>query len=682
MDNHDIKTAAWPEAGMDASDLLGMRYHIMMDAELIRLRSFQVFYSMWVMGNSSIGSSIFLQCLETENIHIPRNWESITVLTYKSFDDYVPVMKRIGSSWIYITNNSEKAEKIRQVARNTRVFIRIYGLDEEGRLTNYKPPTNRRLSREEVSNVGNRNTESTNNQLMMTKRNNVSRDSGDRKDVYLLPENIYPIREIVYMGSSVPSKMDYVFDSINRPIRLENEFMSNPQSITYQTSLPDMQAKIYQKAWLQNSYFKDKAEKMLSKPIVHEGICWPTDLLHDKNGNFVGILVPKAEGLQLKQDLMSQAGLETHFPEWNRKDLTHLVKVILEKIVFLQERNVLFGLINPGAIFVKDVDHVYFAEMDTWQVEGYPILSYERVMQAPELLDAGSSLRLYTKQQDNYGVALLTFMLLMPGKFPYNKGNNRDIRDSIKKMTFAFQYGERDGGEHGAREYFGLWRFVWSHLGNDLKKAFYFTFQNGQPYSFPEKRKYAGFWLAKVRELEEELSDPYDKESLRLFPRTFKRYSGGKTIRCEKCGIDHPVFYYKYPEKKICNSCLGRPSGIHFVCRSCEKTYYYDYSTLFKYEKLVETKDFKMPTHCPYCRSDKERCTECGKMVPQYRLNQNGVCPDCAEAARKRVAETRKCKECGRWFELTQGELDSYERKSMQTPVRCEACRRKKRIRY
>ena len=36
----------------------------------------------------------------------------------------------------------------------------------------------------------------------------------------------------------------------------------------------------------------------------------------------------------------------------------------------------ILGLINPGAIFVKDKDHVYFAEMDTYQIEGYPILSY------------------------------------------------------------------------------------------------------------------------------------------------------------------------------------------------------------------------------------------------------------------------------------------------------------------
>lgn len=684
MNNYNAKVTTWPEAGMDASDLLKMQYHVMIDAELMKSKGFQAFYSVWVMGNPHTTDHIFMQSLEAENTQIPANLGLVTVLIYKDFDDYGPAMKRIGGSWLYITNNAEKAEKIRQSAKNIRVFMRIYGLDDNGQLKNYKPQMDPRQNRNRTyNNVKNRNISPNNSPSFGNETKSMLHNAESRKEAFLLPKNIYPIQKTVYKSSTIPSKTDYVYDSSNRMIRLENEFISNSQSITYQTNLPGMQAKIYQKAWLQNSYFKDKTEKMLSIPIVYDGICWPTDILHDNNGDFVGILVPKAEGIQLKQNLMSQAGLEAHFPEWNRKDLTHLVRVILEKIVFLQERNVILGLINPGAIFVKDADHVYFAEMDTYQIEGYPILSYERVMQAPELQNAENTLQLYTKQQDNYGIALLTFMLLMPGKFPYNKGNNKDICDSIKKMTFAFRYGERQGDEHGAREYFGLWRFVWSHLGNDLKKAFYFTFQNGQPYSLSDKRKYADFWLVKVRELEKELSNPYDAESLKLFPRTFKRYSGIQTIRCVKCGIDHPAFYYKYPERRICNSCLGQPSDVHFVCKSCEKTYYYDFSTLFKYEKLVATKDFKMPTHCPYCRSDKERCKgNCGKMVPSYRLDKNGLCPDCAKEARERVVRRCRCKDCGQWFELTQGQLDSFARKSMQLPVRCETCRRNKRIRY
>jgi hypothetical protein len=343
--------------------------------------------------------------------------------------------------------------------------------------------------------------------------------------------------------------------------------------------------------------------------------------------------------------------------------------------VYLQNRNVLFGLINPGAIFVKDENHVYFAEMDTYQIGGFPILSYERVMQAPELQDCDGGLRLYTKQQDNYEIALLVFMILMPGKFPYNKGKYKNISESIKKMSFAFKYGKQ-GEEHGAREYYGLWRFVWSHLGNELKQAFYNTFQHDQMYSTPEKRRDAQFWKNKVSRLEAELNNPYDKESLKIFPRTFKRFSGMKTIKCKTCGIEHPIFYYRYPDRQICNSCLGKPSDTHFVCRSCGKSFYYDFGTLFKYEKLVETKNFSMPTHCPYCRSDKMKCMSCGKMVPTYKIGDNGMCFDCNKINRERIAERYYCK-CGNLIELTQGQVDHYMKQYGNLPKRCEICRKK-----
>ncbi len=130
-------------------------------------------------------------------------------------------------------------------------------------------------------------------------------------------------------------------------------------------------------------------------------------------------------------------------------------------------------------------------------------------------------------------------------------------------------------------------------------------------------------------------------------------------------------YYYRYPAKKICNSCLGQPSDTHFECRTCHRTYYYDFSTLFKYERLVEQRNFSMPTHCPYCRMDKEQCKGlCGKMVPSYRLNKDGLCPDCAKVLRNRIVKRYPCCDCGKMIELTQGQVDSFNEKSYSLPKR------------
>ena len=655
--SRNIKTNTWPSSGSGASDILKTSHQIMLAADLFMTAGFRAFYQEWILNvKPEKEKQLFIPSMELKDLTISSDYQGMQLLQYSECHDYVSLFKRIKGmgSWLFLTGNERKMEYIIKASKEAGTYIRVYGLNQEGRLTNYRLPAK--------------------------EQQYAPKDTIPNTHAFSLSNEISPIKKVARKTQNVPGRGDIIYTSDNQIIRLGEECFSNPQSITYQTDRQGVQAKIYQASWLAVSYFEDKAKRMLEKPIQYEGICWPIDLLYNTDKEFIGTLVPMSEGFQLKQQLMSQQGLEKNFPNWNRRDLTHLTKVILDKIIYLQDRNILFGLINPSAIFVKDENHVYFAEMDTYQIEGYPILSYERVMQAPELQNVGEGIRLYTKQQDNYEIALLVFMILMPGKFPYNKGKNKNISESITNMNFAFRYGKQ-GEEHGAREYFGLWRFVWSHLGNDLRQAFYYTFQHGQSFSFPDKRRDARFWIKKVGELERELNDPYDKESLRIFPRTFKRFSGTKTIQCVKCKIDHPLFYYKYPEKRICNSCLGQPSQTHFVCKSCGKSFYYDFGTLFKYEKLVETKDFSMPTHCPYFRSDKQKCGSCGKMVPAYRINAKGICIDCVKAAREKIAKRYECK-CGREIVLTQGEVDFYMKKFGRLPQRCKICRDSRRNGY
>lgn len=656
--NRDMKEKTqkimWPLSGANATDILKTEFQVMIAADVFATSNFQIFYSEWLQNiNWGDKRQIFVPRIANDKKMMSFIANEAKFHVYEECDDYTAYFHRVKDvgNWLFITNDEKNAENIIKTSKETGIYLRVYQLDKEGKLRNFRFSVKANMHQQRKKEI--------------------------EIDRFELTKQIVPIQEVRRIQKCSPQKGDVVYTSDNQPIRLLNEFISNPQSITYQTNNSAVQAKIYQIDWLHISYFEEKAKLMLTKKIEYEGVCWPIDLLYNDIGEFVGILIPAAEGYQLKQEVMSQQGLEKNFPNWDRRELTHLTKVILEKIVYLQDRNVLFGLINPSAIFVKDENQVFFVEMDTYQIEGYPVLSYEKVMQAPELQDMSDTMRLYTKQQDNYGIALLVFMLLMPGKFPYNKGKYNTISESIKNMTFAFRYG-KNGGEHGVRESFGLWRFVWSHLGSELKQAFYYTFQHEQPFSSPEKRRYANFWLKKVEILEKELQNPYDVESLRLFPRTFKRFSGMKTIKCTKCGIEHPDFYYKYQERNICNSCLGKPSQTHFVCKSCGKAFYYDFGTLFKYEKLVETKGFEMPTHCPYCRSDKRKCNCCGKLVPSYRINDKGMCIDCAKIAREQIVKRYMCKCCSNIIELKQGEVDFHMKKFGRLPQRCEECRNKR----
>ena len=74
---------------------------------------------------------------------------------------------------------------------------------------------------------------------------------------------------------------------------------------------------------------------------------------------------------------------------------------------------------------MKDKNHVYFVDMDCYQIEGYPCVSQNITFQPPELQLSGIRKRLYTQQTENYEVAELVFMLMMPGKTPYAKEKMR-----------------------------------------------------------------------------------------------------------------------------------------------------------------------------------------------------------------------------------------------------------------
>ena len=105
-------------------------------------------------------------------------------------------------------------------------------------------------------------------------------------------------------------------------------------------------------------YFENKTELMLQKPIRRKGIGWPVSKLYDVNGCFVGAMIPQAEGLPLMQSVLGEEQLKLNFPRWNKKDLCELTICILEHIIFLQDRHIIFGFINTQSIYVKDKNQV------------------------------------------------------------------------------------------------------------------------------------------------------------------------------------------------------------------------------------------------------------------------------------------------------------------------------------
>ena len=299
-----------------------------------------------------------------------------------------------------------------------------------------------------------------------------------------------PVGRAVRLPNRIPAEGSEVFGKYsNVGLRLQKALMTDHISVTYATNRTDYFAKIYIADVLRLDMLENKAVSMLQRKVEIPGVCWPVDILTDGKKCFVGILVPASRGTQLTRSVFNGAtGLSQYFPKWNKYDLCVLSMTILDKVCRMHDLGLLFGCINPASIYVADTSEVYFVDTDCWQIEGYPALSHNQTFTPPELLRDNNTQLLYSMDQENYQIAVMTFMLMMPGKFPYAKGRNADERNSIIDMAFPFSVGGGMRRSQDSERPSGIWRIVWDHLPYPMCDGFYNTFHSSGKYAQPGSR--------------------------------------------------------------------------------------------------------------------------------------------------------------------------------------------------
>lgn len=560
----------------------------------------------------------------------------------------------------FVTNADEESRIIIQCAKEAKLFVQIFHLSPDG---NLKKPA---LPKMQEGMAAFRS-----HDLLRTSNDKPKPKSGNNNRFLIrsTPE-LMKVRQI---NSECVRPGSVTYDSERNAVQIGKELFSHPNAITYSTDRPGISAKIF--TGDVNTFLEKKVERMLSRKIKHKGLCWPIDILRDNADNFIGYLLPEAEGNPLHLSIFKRARLQQLFPSWTKIDLCDLALNILEQIKYLHSCNILLGCINPAAIRIVDKDHVFFLDTDNFQIEGFPTLVHNLTFTPPELL--GRKIYLCTKENDNYGVALLLFMLLMPGKLPYTLGNGKTPEERILNSRFSFSFKD----EHGSYAMPSAWRFIWSHL-TPFKPLFYSTFKKGEKYFNPDERRTVDEWIGTLRYYRKDLELPFDSESLNLYPETFKRRDGDHFFSCSCCKVSHPEFYFFNPQSitgKICNGCIDKMSDISFTCQCCGKTYYYTNRTaLFHRMKRENDSDWRDQKYCSDCKNKTLKCQDCGKEIPYFRL-KNGRCPECNNQRLNTTYATRTCKNCGNTFTITVGQHESLSLKGLSDPVRCESCRKKRK---
>lgn len=437
--------------------------------------------------------------------------------------------------------------------------------------------------------------------------------------------------EIPEEGKSVYTSRDGITVE-NGTLRLIKEISDGGEGIVYETNSPSYVAKIYKKGKLTEQKLK-KIQRMLSKEIDCDGVCYPVSALFNEQKQFVGYLMPKAKGYELAKSVFQPQLFGKRFPNWKKRDTVELCVTILQKIKYLHNRNIILGDINPQNILVVSPKEVYFVDADSYQIEEFPCPVGTINYTAPELQGKDFGKLLRTLGNENFAVATLLFMIMLPGKSPYAQQGGGSPQENIKLMDFSYPLGEASNKKTPD----GKWRFVWSHLTYQIKRMFYTTFRKGEDHSTEDKRYSVKEWLSSFEYylslLDSGKYGEQDKMSEEIFPTRFKKNPKSVYIRCKLCGEEVAE---DSCQNGICRDCLNK--GETYKCKRCGKELVYT-----NYVKFIKG----------------------GK--------KHELCQDCFELGNKvRIRQT--CCDCGRRFDITNHEFEFYQDKGLSIPKRCPRC--------
>ena len=350
--------------------------------------------------------------------------------------------------------------------------------------------------------------------------------------------------------------------------------------------------------------------------------------------------MPKAKGKELQKSIFIKPLFLKNFPTWKKRDTVELCLTVLEKIKYLHDRNIILGDINPANILVVSPKEVYFVDTDSYQVEDFPCPVGTNNYTAPEIQRKTFSKFLRTIGNEYFAVATLLFMIMLPGKPPYSQQGGEDPIDNIIKMDFSYPFGDNSNKKTPD----GPWRYIWSHLTYDLKKAFYNTFRKGGEYSTETTRLTVDDWIPIFTYYLELLDSgkfgEQDKMSEDLFPTRHKKNPKVAYTICRLCRNEMPE---NQCQNGICRDCLKK--GKVYRCKQCGKEIVYT-----NYHRYVKNaKRFTI-------------CHECFEYGNQINMRQ-------------------QCIDCGYVFDITNNQYDFYIGKGLDIPKRCKSCREAKKNR-
>lgn len=511
------------------------------------------------------------------------------------------------------------------------------------------------------------------------------------------PDTILPVRQMPEQGGMIVADFG---DGMTENLRLGKFLNSGGEGSIYLTSQSELVAKIYFPKHLTQQRLEKLKHMVAADPKI-EGLCWPNALLYNSLGEWIGFLMPKAEGKELATTVFTpgRGCCNITAMGWDRRHLVTIAGNIAALFAEMHKQGILMGDVNPRNFMVKPDCTVYFVDCDSYQFDHFSCPVFSPLFLPPEVharmrATPGNSSSSFIRTHENelYSIAVLLFEVMFLGKAPYESrnSNNDDVIQAIIDGDFPYPYKSNDEEEEDRTRSailppLGRWRNIWSHMPYSVKTGFYNAFTK-------KNRLSAAAWAQTMWSYRKMIEE--GKSSDELMPTKYKVLTNQDGLEatkmvdlvCEQCGTpfnqaeDVIRRRQKHGEKILCDTCRNRQRNFEqrswtVKCDHCGKEYQSNVAAWMEHENSGK------PLYCPDCVNTTVTCSRCRHTYTERRekvdrLREKGqslLCPSCFQE----MFTPMTCSECGATYSEHVDTVKNLER--MGRPPLCPKCRNRKR---
>lgn len=222
---------------------------------------------------------------------------------------------------------------------------------------------------------------------------------------------------------------------------LGQELGSGGEGIVYAVQgRPDLVAKIYSddkfnptaECASPRQYLREKIETMLDQPVnpyINSilSVAWPQDILFDKQGQFVGYIMPCVNSRYHIYEACRERERQILYPNYTWKTAILIAYNLTIAVKAVHDANAVIGDFNSNNIMLDKKGHVTLIDTDSFNIinkrtgQIYKCKVGIPDMLPPELQgkELAKSTSVFTEDTDNFALAIHIFNLLMNNCHPF-----------------------------------------------------------------------------------------------------------------------------------------------------------------------------------------------------------------------------------------------------------------------